>query len=130
MVLKTTLPLLLATALIASACLSSQKKTFSTPAAELVDAAERGDEKRVQEITSQGTNINQKNENGYTALMGAAERGQVTMVAQLIALRADVNVTNRFTWNALMLACVGGHVEVARSLIAAGSQCALCYAER
>ena len=42
MVLKTTLPLLLATALIASACSSSQKKTFSTPAAELVDAAERG----------------------------------------------------------------------------------------
>jgi ankyrin repeat protein len=105
--MKTKLPFLLLIPLFAIACSSSQKKKFATPSDDLVDAAERGDDKRVAELIAQGTGINKKSGTGYTALMGAAERGQLNVVNQLLAANADVNALNSFSWNALMLAAVG-----------------------
>ena len=96
-------------------CSSSQKKVFTSPADDMVDAAERGDEKRVAEFIAQKQDVNQKNQNSYTPLMSAAERGNLAVVNQLIAAGAKVNTLNNFSWNALMLACVGGHTEVVKA---------------
>jgi uncharacterized protein len=72
---------------------------------ELLEAAEQGDAKRVQELLSKGADTRQKRPaDGRTPLMIAAVKGDVEVGSLLIRAGADVNVRDSEGWTPLMLA--------------------------
>ena len=65
-------------------------------------------------------NINQKFDNGMTALMQACRFGQMEIVKLLLQAGADINLTNNDGNNALWLACFSGDTHTIRVLIENG----------
>ncbi|XP_013180376.1 PREDICTED: kinase D-interacting substrate of 220 kDa isoform X4 [Papilio xuthus] len=66
-------------------------------------------------------NIDDKDENGTTALMCAAEQGRVGAVRVLVAAGADVCAADADGWTSLAFAARGGHLLVMRELLDAGA---------
>lgn len=67
-------------------------------------------------------NINQKNENGRTALMYAAENGNTTIGQKLLDKGANVNEKSNSGGTSLMLAAYYGHKDMVRMLLTAGAK--------
>lgn len=65
-------------------------------------------------------NINQKIDNGMTALMQACRFGLADVAGTLIQAGADVNLTNNDGNNALWLACFSGDITTIEVLLAGG----------
>lgn len=63
--------------------------------------------------------LNQRGENGDTALMKATRLGQYAVVKELLNAGADVNARNNDGNNALWFACFGNHYDLMELLLAA-----------
>ncbi|WP_016951606.1 ankyrin repeat domain-containing protein [Anabaena sp. PCC 7108] len=73
-----------------------------------------------QWLLEQGYNaedLNQRGENGDTALMKASREGLSAIVKELIAAGADINATNNDHNNALWFACFGNHYDLITLLL-------------
>jgi ankyrin repeat protein len=64
--------------------------------------------------------LNQKGENGDTALMKATRMGETEIVKELITANTDLNLKNNDGNNALWFACFGNYYDLIRLLIDAG----------
>jgi ankyrin repeat protein len=71
----------------------------------------------VGELVKQGANVNDKDDDGQTALHKAAASGQKVMVVLLLALGADLTERDNKGRTALMTAANAGHAEVAKVLV-------------
>lgn len=74
-------------------------------------------------------NINNKDEDGFTALHLAADRGHVEAVKILIDAGADLNIKTDDEETALHLACIAEQLETAKLLIEKGCDQTLVDAE-
>ncbi len=88
---------------------------------DLADAASRGDLSAVNNFIAQGVDVNAKNTNGETALLGAAFAGHQDIVKALIAQGANVNATNNFGNTAIMNAIWQMHPDIVAMLLAHGA---------
>ncbi len=88
----------------------------------LLNAAETGDSARVEQLLKQGADVNEKKEDGTTALIRAVRKGHIEIVKTLIDAGADVNVKYEHGGTALMDAAAWGHTEIAEILRQAGAK--------
>ncbi|MBI5562241.1 MAG: ankyrin repeat domain-containing protein [Deltaproteobacteria bacterium] len=109
--LKTVLPMLLLVCLGLWGC----------AALTMTGAADSRDIKQIQELMSQGINVNEPDRNGFTALHVAAGKGYPEVVAFLLEHGADVNARDRNRWTPLHSAAGFGHTETALVLIEHGA---------
>ncbi|KAM4772606.1 kinase D-interacting substrate of 220 kDa [Rhinophrynus dorsalis] len=61
--------------------------------------------------------MDERNENGQTALMLAAEQGNLEIVQELLRKRANCNLEDVDNWTALISAAKEGHLEIVRELL-------------
>ncbi|CAH2073756.1 unnamed protein product, partial [Iphiclides podalirius] len=71
---------------------------------------------------NKNVNIDDKDENGTTALMLAAESGRTAAARVLLAGGADACAADADGWTPLAFAARGGHLPLARELLDAGAQ--------
>lgn len=92
---------------------------YATP---LIDAADKGNIRAVTKICNEGTDVNEPDKDGETALMHAAFWGYAKVVKLLIEKGADVNKQiPYYGFTALMKAAEEGHNEVVKLLIEKGA---------
>ncbi|XP_052757357.1 kinase D-interacting substrate of 220 kDa B isoform X4 [Galleria mellonella] len=70
--------------------------------------------------TNKNVNVDDKDENGTTALMCASENGRVAAVRALLAAGADPCASDTDGWTSLAFAARGGHLSVVKELFDAG----------
>lgn len=81
-----------------------------------------GDLEELDQLLSQGVDVNACDRTGVTALMRAAYHGQLGMVRALIGYGADPIAKDRSGLTALMMAKHGGHDEIVEALGRFGPQ--------
>ena len=90
-----------------------------------VTEEERND--TVSFILDLGTDVNEQNENGWTALLSATDRGRASVVRTLLNRGADVNAAcdcpgfHGGGWTPLMIAALRGHTGIVRTLLDKGA---------
>ena len=77
---------------------------------ELVYWASLGETAEVQAALAHGVDVNQTDDEGYSALQAAAENGYLDVVKVLVKNGADVTYKGEYT--VLQLAEMAGHTEV------------------
>jgi ankyrin repeat protein len=87
----------------------------------LMDAVIEGKIDRVNTLISEGVNVDEQDELGWTALQLAAAYGRVEIVNTLLANGARPNIKNSVGRTALMYAAALGHTGIVRALLAAGA---------
>lgn len=75
----------------------------------------------VKVLLALGSNINERDQHGYTPLLLAAMMGNILTVQVLLAHRADINANNRNGDTAILLAAHHGHVFIVQVLLNAGA---------
>jgi hypothetical protein len=88
----------------------------------LVEAAESGELKEVEELLNAGANVNGISDGDGTALIVAAREGNKTLVEFLLARGADVNLASPGDGNPLIMAAREGHVEIVKILLERGAR--------
>ncbi len=90
---------------------------------DLIELARTGTAQDVQTAISNEVDVNARDKNGETALMGAAEYNpNPEVITVLLAAGADVNARNDSGWTPLMGAVVlNQHPDVITVLLAAGA---------
>eukprot|EP00443_Scrippsiella_acuminata_P071300 CAMPEP_0115374256 /NCGR_PEP_ID=MMETSP0271-20121206/1862_1 /TAXON_ID=71861 /ORGANISM="Scrippsiella trochoidea, Strain CCMP3099" /LENGTH=407 /DNA_ID=CAMNT_0002797301 /DNA_START=92 /DNA_END=1312 /DNA_ORIENTATION=+ len=84
----------------------------------LYAAAKAGDKEATVHLLNQGTDPNQRYDDGYTALMTASEAGHERIVEALMSATAiDVNARNNYGQTALHFAAQNGQAAVVRTLL-------------
>ena len=73
---------------------------------------------QIEQLISNGADINAQGTNGYTALIGAVLYGHKEICELLIAHSADVNAQDAYGRTALIWAALRGHKEICELLIA------------
>ena len=87
----------------------------------LVEAAARGSVQGVRDLIAAGADLDQRDENGLTALIISAYVGNVEIVRRLLAVKADPNVANNDGETALHSSSAHANsAEIVPLLIAAG----------
>lgn len=86
---------------------------LSAASSDLFDAARDGDTTRLEQALSAGTDINARDEDGYTALMWAARRGHLSAVRLLSEKGADLQLRTPSGSSAYKLATTFGRYSVA-----------------
>ena len=81
---------------------------------ELVYAASLGELEQVEQLLSQGIDVNQTDDEGYSALQAAAENGYLEVVQLLVSKGADVQ--HKAPYTALELAEMAEQYEIATFL--------------
>ncbi|XP_052737479.1 kinase D-interacting substrate of 220 kDa B isoform X3 [Bicyclus anynana] len=71
--------------------------------------------------SNRNINIDDRDENGTTALMCASESGRVAAVRALLGASADACAADNDGWTSLAFAARGGHLPVVRELLDAGA---------
>ena len=99
--------------------------TARTPQNQLHAITLSGDIDGLQRLLASGVDVNQRSNDGQTALMLAVRKGFVLLVEHLLAARADPNVRAPTGATALYLAAENGHAEIAALLIDAGADPAI-----
>jgi len=84
-------------------------------------AVVEGDVATALTLLNGAVGIEDRNANGWTALMEAAAHGQADMVRMLLAMGADIDARTRGGSTALMLAVAVGDGEMVSLLLEAGS---------
>ena len=87
----------------------------------LIEVCANGEKKDVEELIDMGADVNQKEEDGKTALMRASYRGHKEVVELLIRNGADINQKDNNGVTALMWASYKGRKEVVDLLIQNGA---------
>ncbi|XP_059471713.1 kinase D-interacting substrate of 220 kDa isoform X2 [Neocloeon triangulifer] len=72
-------------------------------------------------LESRRVNVDDRDENGTTALQVAASRGKIEFVKELLNFGAEVNAEDLDNWSALLCAAKEGHTEVCNRLLDAGA---------
>lgn len=90
--------------------------------AQLLIAAKNGNIAEVRSLISQATDVNVRDEYGWTPLLWAAMNGYTEVVQLLLAAGANPNTRNKYEWTPLMWAAGQGYGEIVRSLIASGAR--------
>ena len=85
------------------------------------EAAKKGNIEAVKQHLAAGTDVNAKDEDGYTPLYAVAGGGHKEVAELLIVKGADVNVKDGMGHTPLLIAAIAGHKEVAKLLIAEGT---------
>jgi ankyrin repeat protein len=102
---------------------SEEQKKLNTA---LLDAAEKGDLQKVDDLLGKGAHVNARGENGTTPLMWAAWNGNVEMAKLLIKRGANVNARTKLGAadahgeTVLMIASFQGHAGMVEYLISKG----------
>jgi uncharacterized protein len=81
---------------------------------ELVYWASLGEVEEVERVLAEGVDVNQTDDEGYSALQAAAENDNLDVVKLLVAKGANVQYTTQYT--ALQLAEMAGNSEVVEYL--------------
>lgn len=90
--------------------------------AKLLVAAQNGKTAEVRSLIAQATDVNIRDEYGWTPLLWAAMNGHTDVVRVLLAAGANPNTRNKYGWTPLMWAAGQGYGEIVRSLIASGAR--------
>ncbi|WP_434684086.1 ankyrin repeat domain-containing protein [Pseudanabaena minima] len=90
--------------------------------ARLLIASQNGDLKEVRSLISQATDVNVRDEHGWTPILWAAMNGHTDVVRVLLVSGANPNTRNKYGWTPLMWAAGQGYSEIVRSLIASGAR--------
>src|SRR5882672_2972795 len=98
-----------------------QAMTPRSAAAEILDAAGRGQIDALKRLISSGADISATDEDGNTALSRAAAAGKIDAVSTLLSARVDVNAENHMGERPLMLAAAGGHSDIVDGLLRRGA---------
>jgi ankyrin repeat protein len=85
----------------------------------LIEAVKAGDAALVKVLVESGTDLDQQDEQGWTALSWAAGRGDLATVRLLVESGADIFKAGRDERTPYMIALAAGRVEAARFLKAA-----------
>lgn len=72
-------------------------------------------------LDSRQMQVDDRDENGTTALMIAASKGLLLFVRELLAHGADVNAQDLDNWTALLCATKAGHFDVVEFLVENGA---------
>jgi hypothetical protein len=90
----------------------------------LMQAADKGDLKAVQQLLAEKADVNARDQGGQTALIHACQNPHATpeLVRALVAAGADVNYRSRNDYSALAWAMVRGNNAVAQTLRKAGAK--------
>jgi ankyrin repeat protein len=99
-----------------------QEKTKLDLNAQLLVATQNGNIKDVRSLISQATDVNVRDEYGWTPLLWAAMNGHTDVVRVLLVSGANPNTRNKYGWTPLMWAAGQGYGEIVRSLIASGAR--------
>ena len=90
----------------------------STDDAKLIQAVKDGDLQTVQDLLTDGVEVNAKDYDGKTALGWAAYKGHTEIVKLLLEKGADVNAKTNKGVTALMQAAEQNHFEITKLLLA------------
>ncbi|MFZ4728702.1 MAG: ankyrin repeat domain-containing protein [Pseudanabaena sp.] len=99
-----------------------QEKIKQNLNAQLLIAAQNGNIKEVRSLISQATDVNVRDEYGWTPILWAAMNGHTDVVRVLLVSGANPNTRNKYGWTPLMWAAGQGFGEIVRSLIASGAR--------
>lgn len=87
--------------------------TGTSFAGEIFDAIEKGDLKRVEELTAENPGVvNERDKNDFTPLHKAAYSGKLDVVKFLVEKGADVNVKDKYGVTPLKMAQEWGRTEI------------------
>jgi ankyrin repeat protein len=89
---------------------------------QLIEAVKTGEANRVQDLIESGWDLEQKDNNGWTALNWAAGRGDLPIVRLLLDAGADVSNTGRDLRTPYQIALAAAQVEVAALLQQVGHE--------
>ncbi len=84
-------------------------------------AAHDGDIKTLRRLREAGSDLDQLDRYGQTALMLSARQGHTSVVAWLIEESAELDHASKYGLSATMLASVNAHADIARLLASAGA---------
>ena len=103
---------------------NSNKSKSSNPElnAKLLIAAKNGQLQEVRSLISQATDVNVRDEYGWTPLLWAAMNGHTDIVRVLLVSGANPNTRNKYEWTPLMWAAGQGYTEIVRSLVSFGAR--------
>jgi ankyrin repeat protein len=90
--------------------------------AQLLIAAKNGELQAVRSLISQATDVNVRDQYGWTPLLWAAMNGHTEMVRVLLVSGANPNTRNKYEWTPLMWAAGQGYSEIVRSLLSFGAR--------
>jgi ankyrin repeat protein len=108
---------ILSRVLVLSACLAASDLRASSGAAEVVEAAMRGDRDAVRSMLKDGADVNSAQGDGMTALHWAAMKGDVPLADMLLYAGANVRATTRLGgYTPLLLAAKAGHAAMIETL--------------
>ncbi len=96
-------------------------KEGADPKQELANAATAGDVVRVKYLVELGTDINVRDDEGYTPLLTAVKTRYNELTRYLIQAGADVNLADRDGWTPLMYAAWRDSPEIVGMLLAKGA---------
>lgn len=92
-------------------------------AAQMADAARRGDAAMVRHLLEEAADVNVREGDGMTALHWAAKAGHAGIAEALIHAGAHVDELTRLgAYTPLHLASQGGHARIVQALLAAGAE--------
>ncbi len=87
----------------------------------LIDAADNSNIKKLQEMLTQGVDINVTNNAGYTALHRASYHGYLKIVKYLLDAGANVNAKTMDGYTPLDSAVSNNHLQIVKLLISKGA---------
>ncbi len=99
-----------------------QEKTKQNLNAQLLMASQNGNIAEVRSLISQATDVNVRDEYGWTPILWAAMNGHTDIVRVLLVSGANPNTRNKYGWTPLMWSAGQGYSEIVRSLIASGAR--------
>lgn len=114
---------LIAVLAAAAALLALFVRADRGPATPLAKAAAAGDAAQVKDLITSGADVNERDREGYTAIMAAARYGRVEAIKALAEAKADVNGRDCGTngWTPLLHAVHKRQLAAARALIEGGA---------
>ncbi|MDR6550525.1 ankyrin repeat domain-containing protein [Paenibacillus qinlingensis] len=87
----------------------------------LIAAVERGDIEQVQQLLSNGVNLNEQDNRGRTAIMAATHANNPAIVKLLIDAGADIHIKDAMQDNPFLYAGAEGLLSILQLLIEAGA---------
>ena len=106
---------------LASICYGLFLGTVLLHSQQIIKAVEDNNATEVIRLIQAGTDVNARDNIGYTALMWAAHYDEVDAAKALIQAGADVNAKDNIGYTALMVTVGKGSFDVAKVLIEAGA---------
>ena len=114
-------PIILPIESVAEADAKPESSTAKSPKISIHDAAAQGNNDAIKQHLSAGTDVNAKDESGWTPLHWAASKVHNKSAKLLIKAGADVNSATQDGFSPLRMAAMNVHHDVCRMLMKAGA---------